>query len=122
MKKLKHVLVAEDDTFLAGLIKAMLSEHKVRVSVVANGKEAIDVITQDQPDLLLLDLLMPEVDGFGVLQHLANNKLRLPVVVITNLGDKPTRDRCKKLGVSAFIVKSDIDDDSLWPVIEGYLK
>lgn len=65
----KHVLIAEDEAFLLKMIRKTLSKHGARVSTAQDGQEAIDRMDADPPDLLLLDLLMPHVDGFAVLQH-----------------------------------------------------
>ena len=117
----KHILVAEDDAFLADMMRRALTTHGVRVSVAHNGQQAIDSIDADPPDLLLLDLLMPYVDGYGVLMHRNEKKLAFPVIVCSNLSDAKDKSTCKTLGVSSYIVKSDIDDDHLWPVVQKYL-
>ena len=120
MKK-KHILIAEDDAFLVEMMQTVLLAHGSRVTVAKDGQEAIDAIDRDPPDLLLLDILMPRVDGFGVLQHLADQKLHLPVFVISNLSDKATKDKCKGFAITRYFVKSDIDDEQLWPIVEKYL-
>ena len=121
-KKPKHILVAEDDTFLVGMMRKVLSKHDIRVSSAHNGQEAIDLIDSDPPHLLLLDLLMPHVDGYAVLQHIEKKKLKFPVLICSNLSDKTNRERCKKFGVKAYFIKSDIDDEQLWPIVEKFLK
>lgn len=121
-KPKKHILIAEDDTFLLEIMKKTLLEHGVRVSTARNGKEAIDIIDKDVPQLLFLDVLMPHTDGYGVLQHRKKKGLKFPVVACSNLSDKANRDKCKALGVNAYLIKSDIDEDALWPLAEKYLK
>jgi CheY-like chemotaxis protein len=74
------------------------------------------------PDLLLLDLLMPEVNGFAVLEYRKEKKLRFPVLVCSNISDKHSKDRCEEFGVSDFLIKSEMDDEQLWPVIMKHLK
>ena len=118
----KHVLVAEDEAFLLGLMRSIISKHDVRVSTARDGQEAIDVIDKDPPDLLLLDLLMPHVDGFAVLQHRKDKKLTFPVVVCSNLSDKANIGRCEGLDVTEYLIKSDMDDDQVWAIVEKYLK
>ncbi|PIP65149.1 hypothetical protein COW95_03445 [Candidatus Peregrinibacteria bacterium CG22_combo_CG10-13_8_21_14_all_49_11] len=121
-KRQKHILVAEDDTFLVDMMRKVLSKHDVRVSSAFNGKEAINLLDTDPPDLLLLDLLMPHVDGYAVLQHRKDKKSRFPVVVCSNLSDKVNRDKCKEFGVKEYLIKSDMDDEQLWPILEKYLR
>ncbi len=121
-KKEKHVLIAEDNIFLGEMIKKVLTSRGMRVSIARDGKEAISLIDTAPPDLLLLDLLLPHVDGYGVLQHRKQKKLTFPVIVCSNLSDKTNRDRCKEFDVNAYVVKSDMDDAQLWPIMQKYLK
>jgi CheY-like chemotaxis protein len=119
--KQKHVLVAEDEAFLLSMIRSLLTNHGVRVSTARDGQEAIDSIDKDPPDLLLLDLLMPYVDGYAVLQHRKTKKLKFPVVVCTNLSDKKNIIKCNDFDVNEFLIKSDMDDDQIWNIAEKYL-
>ncbi len=118
----KHVLIAEDDTFLLGMMKKVISSHGVRVSTAINGQEAIDSIAKEQPDVLLLDLLMPQVDGFAVLEYREKHDLKFPVVVCSNLSDKKSMVRCSDFDVAEYVIKSDMDDGYIWTVVEKYLK
>jgi len=119
--KQKHVLVAEDEAFLLSMIRSLLVKHGVRVSTARDGQEAIDSIDTDPPDLLLLDLLMPNVDGFAVLQHRKKRRLKFPVVVCTNLSDKKNIIKCSDFDVNEYLIKSDMDDDQIWNIAEKYL-
>ncbi len=117
----KHVLVAEDEPFLLEMIRKAISSHGVRVSTARDGQEAIDIIDKEPPDLLLLDLIMPHVDGFAVLEHRKNKNMNFPVFVCTNLSDKKNILRCNEYGVSEYLIKSDMDDDQIWTAVEKYL-
>jgi CheY-like chemotaxis protein len=121
-KQQKHVLVAEDDAFLLDMMTKVISQHGVRVSSAHNGQEAIDVMNKDLPDLLLLDLLMPQVDGFAVLQHRKVKKMKFPVVVCSNLSDTTSITKCHEFDVNEYLIKSDMDDDQIWSVVEKYIK
>lgn len=122
MKKQQHVLIVEDNAFLAKTMQKVLSVRSIRVSAARNAQEAMKIIDADPVLLLLLDLLLPHVDGYAVLQHRKDKKLTFPVIVCSNLSDKASRDRCKAFGIAAFIVKSDMDDQQLWPIVEKHLK
>jgi DNA-binding response OmpR family regulator len=122
IKKIRHILVAEDDAFLLGMIRRALSAHDVRVSTARDGQEAIDVILKDPPDLLLLDLLMPHVDGYAVLKFRKDKKLKFPVVVCSNLSDRKNIIKCDGLDVAEYVIKSDMDDDQIWIIAEKYLR
>lgn len=118
----KHVVIAEDEAFLLEMMRKVLTRHGVRVSTALNGQEAIDIIEKDPPDLLLLDLLMPHVDGFAVLQHRKKKNLQFPVVVCSNLSDKASIIKCNEFDVNEYLIKSDMDDEQIWPVVEKYLQ
>lgn len=80
------------------------------------------MVTEQKPDLLLLDLNMPVLDGFGVLEKLPKEKRPFPVIIITNFEDQATRDKAKKLGVDGYFVKKDMTIKSLVEMVEGLLK
>ncbi len=118
----KKVLLAEDEPFLRETIQLTLQDHDLQVSVVSNGVDAITRINAEQPDLLMLDLLMPKMDGYAVLLHIRDHGYVFPVIVLSNLSDEMDQAKCKQLGVLDFIVKSDMDEDELWPRIQAYLE
>ncbi len=118
----KHVLIAEDDAVLAGMMGKILSRENIRVSIAYNGQEALAVMEKEVPNVLLLDVLMPVLDGHDVLRVMQEKKLEVPVVVVSNLSDKMTKEKCAKMNVQNYFVKNDLDDDFLWPVMEKYLQ
>ncbi len=118
----KRILLAEDEPFLRETIQLELREHGVEVDVVSNGMDAIARLGEQLPDLLILDLLMPKMDGYAVLTHLHERGYDVPVVVLSNLSDEMDQAKCQELGVRTFLVKSDMDEDDLWPTIEPYLR
>lgn len=117
----KTVIIAEDDAYLGDMIQRSLASNGVKAVVARNGKEVIAALEKKKPDVLLLDLLMPEIDGYGVLKYLEEKGFKIPTVIVSNLSSAADRDACKKFGCKAFIVKSDIDAGALWPMIEKYL-
>jgi DNA-binding response OmpR family regulator len=117
----KAVLLVEDDAFLRETIRQELSERGVKVLEAADGDEAIEQIGKRVPDLMLLDLLMPRRDGYAVLHYLKEQSLSFPVVILSNLSDYLDHDKCLKLGAKDYFIKSDMDEDELWPRIQKYL-
>ena len=115
------VLVAEDDAFFQETIQLALEEHGVKVLTARHGGEAIEVLGREKPNLLLLDLLMPQTDGFAVLMHVKEQGLQVPVVILSNLSDDIDNEKCFSLGAKDYFIKSDMDEDELWPKIEKYL-
>jgi CheY-like chemotaxis protein len=121
-KQSKYVLIAEDAKFIADIMGNMIREHGVRVTITHNGQEALEAMEKELPDVVLLDLLMPVLDGHGVLKAMKERHLACPVIVVSNISDKKTREKCKGMDVKEYFVKSDIDDDYLWEIVERYLK
>ena len=103
-----HVLIVEDDSFLASAYKSKLTNSGYEVTVASNGKEALSSVLLKKPDVVLLDLVMPEMDGFETLKQLrANPKWeKIPIIVATNLGQDEDKEKAKKLGANDFIEKS----------------
>ena len=114
---MKKILVAEDDDFLGKAYRAKLTKAGFEVQIARDGQEAMDMVRTYMPDLILLDLVMPIMDGFTVLQEIKNDPVlkSIPVIVASNLGQKEDTDRALKLGASDYFVKSDL---SLNTIIE----
>lgn len=118
-----RILVAEDDEMLAGFIADRLRLEGWQVDTVADGVAVCDTLSVKY-DAIVLDLMMPKMDGFGVLVEIQKRGIRVPVIVATNMSDSAQLQRAKDLGATDAIVKSDIDLDSLptriTAVIESY--
>lgn len=115
------VLVAEDDAFFRETIQLALEEHGMKVVTAKHGAEAIEILGSLTPDLMLLDLLMPHTDGFAVLRHIHDKKYAFPVIILSNLSDDIDHEKCFALGAKDYFIKSDMDEDELWPKISKYL-
>ncbi|MDD5025912.1 MAG: response regulator [Candidatus Peribacteraceae bacterium] len=110
----KNILIAEDEEFIANLYKLNLERHGVDVDIVADGAAAIEAVDVRQPDVLLLDLLMPNKDGYQVLEHIRQKGYTFPVIILTNLSQDIDRRKCEDLGVKGYLVKSDLTVEELW--------
>lgn len=119
----KTVLIAEDDKFLQKMLTMQLgsTKHTVEIEHAYNGDEAIKRIEKGGIDLVMLDILMPKIDGFAVLEHLKKTKKAPPVIVMSNLGQKEDIQKCMDLGAKDYIVKSDIDTDDLVGKLSKYI-
>lgn len=103
------MLVIEDDRFLVKAYEAKLKGEGFSVSVAHDGEEGIAKIEAEKPDIILLDLIMPRMDGFDVLEEMQKHKewKKIPVLILTNLGQEDDRKRGLKLGAKDYIVKAD---------------
>jgi two-component system, OmpR family, alkaline phosphatase synthesis response regulator PhoP len=107
MEKNKIVLV-EDDEFLSGMYETKLTQSGYEVKIAADGAAGLKMITDAPPDIVLLDILLPEMDGFEVLAELRKNAKtkKTPVILLTNLGQKEDVDRGMSLGANGYLIKA----------------
>lgn len=106
----KRILFVEDDDALAGVYLVRLQAEGFEVKRVANGEEALAAAVSYKPDLVLLDVMMPKVSGFDVLDILRNTPetANLKVVMLTALSQDSDRQRAEQLGVDDYLVKSQV--------------
>lgn len=104
----KHILLIEDDGFLASIYAQKLELEGLDVSLATNGEEGLRMATKDKPALILLDLIMPKVNGFQVLEQLKKDPETkdIPVLVLSNLGQKEDVERCMALGAVGYVIKA----------------
>jgi DNA-binding response OmpR family regulator len=119
----KIILVAEDDAFYGNVFKTKLSKEGYDVIITENGKKALEVARDKTPDLILLDLVMPEMDGFETLQTLkSDDKLKgVPVIVLSNLGQDSDIDKAKQLGAKDYFVKSNVSIQKVVEIVKDNL-
>jgi len=104
------VLIIDDDSFISGIYVLGLERAGCAVAVFQNGREAIVAAENDPPDIILCDLMMPEIDGFETLILLKkNNKLKdIPVLVLSSLSQKEDAERAKELGAYGYLKKTEV--------------
>lgn len=124
MDKQKTVLVAEDDLLYASVYQNKLTKEGYNVVVVANGMEAVKKAAELKPDLILMDLIMPEMDGFTALEKIKSNPMtkKLKVVVTSNLGQDSDIKRAKDLGAEEYFVKANISIQELIEKIKTHIR
>ena len=103
----KQVLVAEDEANIAESISFLLERAGFDVTVVADGRKALDTALGDVPDVLVLDVMLPELDGYEILRQLrADHRCKaLPVLMLTAKGQREDREMALKCGADKFITK-----------------
>jgi len=107
----KTIVVVEDEQVMLGLLTAKLEQLGFEVKVATNGADGLEVIRAAKPDLVLLDMMLPKLSGFGILEKLAEDKILpgLPVIIISNSGQPVEIDRALKLGVRDYLIKVNFD-------------
>lgn len=107
------VLIIEDSLFQRNRIKKILTAGGYDLVEAGNGKEGLDKIESEQPDGVLCDLLMPEVDGMALLETLKANGSSTPVIILTSDIQDSVKEKCLSLGAKAFLNKPPKEEDLL---------
>lgn len=111
----KKILIVEDDTFLQGLAATKLSKEGYEVVTASNGDDAVHKLTTETLDFVLLDLVLPGLDGFGILEQIRKNEKTkaTPVIIFSNLAEDKDIKRAQELGANEFMIKSNFTLDEL---------
>jgi DNA-binding response OmpR family regulator len=120
----KKVLIVEDDALLANALSGKFLVEKFQVLVADNGLKVVDAVKSFSPDIILLDLIIPGIDGFAVLKQLkADPKTaKIPVAVISNLGDAGDVKATKALGADEYFIKSNTELQKIVKYVKNKLK
>lgn len=107
-QKFPRVLLVEDDTFLVGMYVTKLQLEHFDTLVATEGEQGLMIAKQNAPDLILLDIVLPKMDGFLVLEELKRDPetRAIPVILLTNLGQKKDIERGLALGASDYLIKA----------------
>lgn len=108
MSKKNHILLVEDDTFLANIYKTKFEMEGFTVRVAETGDEGLAAVKKIKPDIVLLDILLPKMDGFTVLKKLKADSAtkQIPVILLTNLGQKDDVEKGLELGAADYLIKA----------------
>jgi len=121
---MKKVLIIEDDSFLQGLEAGKLKRSGFDIITASSGEEAMKKIHEPSIDIVLLDLMLPDLDGFDILKAIKSTEgmKNTPVIVFSNLSEEEAIKRSKELGALDFMVKSNFTLDELVKRINEILK
>ncbi len=101
----KHILIVDDDKEILESTSSILRKRGFQVSCAENGKAALDIVYKDPPDLILTDVLMPEMDGFSLFKEIKKSYETSPIPVIVISGRGQMKDSFGAIGVDQFITK-----------------
>lgn len=122
MKKGK-ILIIEDDRFLIKLYSDKLSREGFEVRAAISGEEALHKISAEKPELILLDLVLPQKSGFEILSELklSSRTKDIPVIILTNLGQETDIKKGLGLGAAAYLVKTEFSINELSALVKEHL-
>ncbi len=108
---LKKILLVEDEEIIIDLLQRKLQKEGYEVSVARDGEEGLKVMREVKPDLILLDIVMPKMGGFEVMEEMAKEPdlKKIPVIVISNSGQPVELDRAQELGAKDWLIKTEFD-------------
>lgn len=107
-REAKRILLVEDDSFLAGMYVTKLTLEGFTVELATDGKQGLKLAKEFRPDLILLDIILPKMDGFAVLQTLKADRATkdIPVLLLTNVGQKESVKKGLGLGAADYLIKA----------------
>jgi DNA-binding response OmpR family regulator len=119
----KKVLLVEDDPFLSSLLKNRLVKESIDVRHAKDGQEALDMLKDLKPDLILLDLILPKKSGFEVMEGIRQDPQlsSAPVIIVSNLGQPEDIQRGQELGAIEYFIKAKTSIDDLIGNILNFL-
>lgn len=118
------ILLIEDDKFFQKFYATKLQENKVEVEVAGDGEEGLMKMRSTNPDLILLDLIMPKMDGFAVLTARSQDESlkKIPVIVFSTLGQEKDVRNAQQLGANGYINKGFFDFNTMVATINQVMK
>lgn len=118
-----RILLVEDDQFFQKFYSSKLKEQGFEVYTASDGNECLQQVNTIKPDLIILDIIMPNIDGFEVLTVLSQDQelKKIPVIVFSTLGQEQDMIKAKKLGAVDYIDKSAFDFNLLKEKILSYI-
>jgi len=116
------ILVAEDDAVLRDVYVKKFTIAGYTIRTAENGQEALDALKEKLPDILIVDLHMPVVDGFSLLEKYPRDSRDFPIIVLTNFGDEQNKKKADELGADDYFIKSDMTIKTLIEMVENLLK
>ncbi len=108
-EEISKILIIEDENALSDVLKTKLTKEGFEVSTAEDGLKGYEMINKIKPHLILLDIVMPKMDGYEVLEKLNNDNNRTPVIIISNSGQPVEIEKTKKLGAVDHLIKTEFD-------------
>jgi DNA-binding response OmpR family regulator len=122
-QKTNTVLLVEDDEFLQRMYASKLQSDDLEVITASDGEKALEIMKEKEIDLVILDILMPKKDGFQVLIEIRSDpkNKKIPVIMLTNLGETEEIKEAKKLGANEYIIKAHMMPSEVLEVVHKYV-
>jgi len=123
-KNSKKILVVEDDSMISSMYKTKFEVDGFDVFVADNGVLGLELAKKEKPDIIMLDIILPQLDGFSVLEQIKQDKTikDTPVIMLTNLGTEEDKKKGEKMGALDYLVKASLTPGQVSEKIKQALK
>jgi DNA-binding response OmpR family regulator len=120
----RKIMWVEDDQFLSDLIARKLSQHHCKLLFTSTGEEALELLTKERPDVILLDLFLPGIGGLEVLENVKKDKnlKDIPVIILSNFTQNNEMEKARSLGATRFLTKATVVLDDIVKEVKEVLK
>ena len=120
---MKRILIVEDEEIMLDLLQRKLKTHGYEVLVARDGEEGLKLIKAEKPDLIIMDLVMPKMDGFMVMEEIQKDEdlKKIPLIVVSNSGQPVELNRVKDLGAKDWLIKTEFNPQELVEKIKNQL-
>ena len=119
----KKIVIVEDETSIVEALNVRLLAEGFELISASNGKVGLELIREEKPALAILDLMMPEMDGYEVLAKLkaSEETKSIPVIILSNVDDEDSKKRVFEDGAARFVIKTSIDLEDFVKTIHSYV-
>ncbi|MFC1612790.1 response regulator transcription factor [Patescibacteria group bacterium] len=123
-EKRKKILIIEDDQILADMYGLKFKKDGYEVLITENGADGLNLAKTKKPTVILLDIILPQLDGFSILAELKKNATtkKIPVILLTNLGQGGDLEKGKNLGADGYLTKANTTPDEIMKQIKNILE
>lgn len=123
-KNKDKILIVEDEATLQKALTDVLDQEGYNVISALDGMRGLELANQEKPDLILLDIILPKMDGFEILKKIKGNKetSEIPVIILTNLSDLDNIQKALDLGATTYLVKADFHLEDVLKKVREVLK
>lgn len=124
MSSSKSVLIVDDEESLASVLSRKFTDEGITAYTANNGRVGLEMALEKHPDIILLDIMMPEMDGFDVMRHLQEDEWgkTVPIILLTNSSSIDTVAKAVSSGMSEFLVKTDMRLDDVVRKVKSRFK
>lgn len=118
------ILIIEDEEIILDLLQKKLTQEGYSISVAKDGEEGIRAMREDKPDLILLDIVMPKMGGFEVMEEMQkDNSLKdIPIIVVSNSGQPVELDKAQELGAKDWLIKTEFDPQEVVDKVKKWIR